>query len=104
MKINRLLIVVLVLANAVVVAVAQNSWSWSDWNDWSYFFDEAEESEIELYASKHCYNGGAGASSCTIDAGIELEAGISASCSVTCGQGYYACCGILLYLCQYHRY
>lgn len=40
-----------------------------------------------------CYNGGRGASQCSIDAGIDLgAAGVSANCSVTCDAGYYACC------------
>lgn len=43
----------------------------------------------------YCYNGGEGASQCEIEAGIEIAGyGVSATCSVTCRDGYYACCGI----------
>ena len=42
-----------------------------------------------------CYNGGRGATGCSIDAGIDISGyGVSAACSVTCGYGYYACCGV----------
>ncbi len=42
-----------------------------------------------------CYNGGVGASQCSIEGGITiLNFGVSANCSVTCNSGYYACCGI----------
>ena len=42
-----------------------------------------------------CYNGGPGASSCSIDGGIEIVgSGVSVACSVSCRDGYYACCGI----------
>ena len=42
-----------------------------------------------------CYNGGRGASQCSIDGGIEIVgSGVSVACSVTCREGYYACCGI----------
>lgn len=42
----------------------------------------------------HCYNGGSGSLSCEIPAGIELPGGVSMGCSVSCREGYYACCGI----------
>ena len=42
-----------------------------------------------------CYNGGPGASSCSIDSGIDVFGfGISRSCDVECRNGYYACCGL----------
>lgn len=42
-----------------------------------------------------CYNGGRGAVYCSIDGGINVFGyGVSASCSVACVSGYYACCGI----------
>jgi hypothetical protein len=42
-----------------------------------------------------CYNGGIGSLSCSIDAGIEIAScGVSGACSVSCEDGYYACCGI----------
>ncbi len=42
-----------------------------------------------------CYNGGIGSTQCSIDGGITIAGfGVSAACSVTCGSGYYACCGL----------
>ncbi len=43
----------------------------------------------------YCYNGGPGSTSCSIEGGLDiLGVGVSASCSVSCMGGYYACCGI----------
>jgi hypothetical protein len=43
----------------------------------------------------YCHAGGTGAVDCSIDGGIEvLSFGVSGKCSVTCKDGYYACCGI----------
>lgn len=45
--------------------------------------------------SSDCWNGGPGATQCSIEAGTEiLGVGVSAGCSVTCGDGYYACCSL----------
>lgn len=42
-----------------------------------------------------CYNGGPGSTSCSIGAGISIgQGGVSGDCSVSCQDGYYACCGI----------
>ena len=41
---------------------------------------------------KPCFNGGPGATQCSISAGITLKLGVTAGCSVTCSSGYYACC------------
>ena len=42
-----------------------------------------------------CYNGGPGSQSCSIAGGIEIVGvGVTAACSVSCYEGYYACCGI----------
>ena len=42
-----------------------------------------------------CYSGGPGSSNCTIEAGVKfLGIEIKVGCSVTCGEGYYACCGL----------
>lgn len=46
-------------------------------------------------ASNPCYSGGIGAQSCSIDAGTEiLGSGVSLGCSVSCYDGYFACCSI----------
>lgn len=42
-----------------------------------------------------CFNGGVGASHCSIAAGIDVFGlGLSSDCSVDCREGYYACCGL----------
>lgn len=49
----------------------------------------------------YCYNGGPGATSCSIDAGIEIAGwGVSGACSVSCKGEYYACCGIRCTCCR----
>ena len=41
-----------------------------------------------------CFAGGPGAVSCSLSAGASGGGvGGSAGCTVTCGDGYYACCG-----------
>lgn len=41
-----------------------------------------------------CKNGGKGAEACSIEAGADvMGSGVSTGCSVTCRDGYYACCG-----------
>lgn len=43
----------------------------------------------------YCHNGGRGSVSCSIDAGVEIKGvGVSAGCSVSCKDGYYACCSL----------
>lgn len=57
-------------------------------------------SNVEVIAqtesgSPYCHNGGPGSNACSIDGGIEIMGqGVSASCSVQCNTGYYACCGL----------
>lgn len=42
-----------------------------------------------------CVHGGSGASACSIDAGVEIVGcGVSTACSVTCKDGYFACCAM----------
>lgn len=66
-------------------------------------YSELKLADIELLAyaeddtpyNPYCIEGGKGSIQCSIDAGIEiLGVGVSASCSTSCKDGYYACCGI----------
>lgn len=42
-----------------------------------------------------CYSGGKGSTACSIEAGTEIKGfGVSAGCSVSCENGYYACCSL----------
>lgn len=44
-------------------------------------------------ATTECYSGGNGTRHCDIPAGIDINGETSVGCSVTCDEGYYACCG-----------
>ncbi len=44
--------------------------------------------------NSQCYHGGAGATACSIAAGIWIDGSVTTACSVSCGAGYYACCGL----------
>ena len=57
--------------------------------------------EDNSFICQNCYSGGPGASSCSIEAGIDIVgSGMSGSCSVSCNQGYYACCSIRCICCK----
>lgn len=45
-------------------------------------------------AKSECYSGGPGTSTCEIPAGIDINGETTVGCSVTCSDGYYACCGL----------
>ena len=46
-------------------------------------------------SQNYCYHGGVGATSCSIEAGINIFGfGTSTKCQVSCTNGYYACCGL----------
>lgn len=45
-------------------------------------------------ATSKCHSGGIYSTQCSIEAGVQCELGISGGCSVTCGEGAYACCHI----------
>lgn len=50
----------------------------------------------------NCHSGGPGSTQCSINAGTTIiGVGVSAGCSVTCGAGYYACCGLTCTCIQY---
>ena len=58
------------------------------------YFDVMLEALTEA-ESHTCWNGGPGASACSISAGITiLGQGVTTGCTVTCNTSYYACCGI----------
>lgn len=59
------------------------------------FFNKNISALAALNPKPFCYIGGVGAISCSISPGIEiLGFGITSGCSVTCRDGFYACCGI----------
>lgn len=41
-----------------------------------------------------CYTGGKGQSECKVEPGVKIGDFVTMGCSVTCGEGYYACCGL----------
>ena len=51
--------------------------------------------DVDEAWNPYCLHGGTGSTSCSIEAGVSiLEFGVSEGCSVSCKDGYYACCGI----------
>lgn len=83
MKKLYLIIATLVFLNVTLLA--------SDWDDEFDFWDD----DIELLAAgRSCHSGGRGSTECSIGAGTEVDGGISKGCSVACGGGYFACCGM----------
>lgn len=86
MKKSIFFLVALVMANFAICATAQGFFDY-DYDD--FLFNEEEYAQVH-----HCYTGGRGSSQCSIDAGIDFGAGASVACSVTCTEGYYACCGL----------
>ncbi len=86
-KIYALIAAIIVLA-AASVAIIVNAGKPDS-------FFEANVEALANVEDVYCYNGGIGASQCEIEAGITIAGhGVSATCSVTCRDGYYACCGI----------
>lgn len=55
---------------------------------------EPDSLELQKRHETICYNGGPGNKSCSIAAGVEINGSTSIGCSVTCIDGYYACCGL----------
>ncbi len=53
-----------------------------------------ESGKIPAEVVDICRNGGAGSASCSIQPGEEIEGYLTQGCSVNCGPGYYACCGL----------
>ena len=53
--------------------------------------------QVESLNGNECFSGGIGAKSCSIGQGIIINGETTKGCSVDCGQGYYACCGIHCY-------
>lgn len=42
-----------------------------------------------------CVTGGVGSTQCSIEGGASVSGyGVSIGCSVSCGEGYYSCCGL----------
>ena len=76
MKIKLLILFALIACNFILFAASRPSDSITRWgiND--------------------CVSGGRGAISCSIGADVDFGgAGGGGNCSVSCGEGFYACCG-----------
>lgn len=81
MKQNLLAVALLILANAVLGLLGCSKTS--------------EGTETTADSDRiACHSGGPGHKTCEIAAGIAIDGGITTSCSVTCEDGYYACCGL----------
>lgn len=95
MKNWLIVIVILAMANIAVAAGAFKNDSHSD-NNALMLMDVESLSDDE----HECLSGGPGSTSCSIGAGGGVrstsanDAGVDYNCSVSCKEGYYACCGI----------
>lgn len=87
-----------IIALLTLASIALSCYAIAENNTTPAVSDTIVVSEIEVVATDtitpHCYNGGRGSLSCEIPAGIELPGGVSMACSVSCKEGYYACCGL----------
>ena len=51
--------------------------------------------DIEALSSSECLSGGIGSTGCSISGGVTIVGnGTTATCSVSCAAGYYACCSL----------
>ncbi len=57
-------------------------------------FDNDETRGNDTTETLICFAGGEGSKGCSIDGGVGVaSASISVKCSVSCGEGFYSCCG-----------
>ena len=89
---------VLSAAGAVLLAASVTTFV-SGVNKSNDSMDDLFKANVEALArnevGKKCISGGPGAMECSIGAGIDVVGvGVTYECSVTCGSGYYACCGV----------
>lgn len=84
---KRLLIV------SLMVAFMSSVLLYVDSKRMTSFVDSNVNALAESESGRYCYSGGPGSNSCSIAAGIEiLGCGVTEGCSVSCNDGYYACC------------
>lgn len=87
-----------IIALLTLASIALSCYAIAENNTTPAVSDTIVVSEIEVVATDtitpHCYNGGSGSQSCEIPAGIKLPGGVTTGCSVSCFEGFYACCGL----------
>lgn len=54
----------------------------------------AEAVATDTTATMECFSGGPSSPSCSVPSGIKIGNETSVGCSVSCMEGYYACCGV----------
>ncbi len=84
MKKSLMLIAALAAANLILLACRSESGS----------AEAASGTPTAAADTVTCVYGSPGATTCSIDPGVHTPEGISPGCSVSCGEGYYACCGM----------
>lgn len=87
---TRILIFILLMLNVGIYVTAQYSAMPSEYEQ-TY---SSRSDDFGAVLDSDCHNGGPGATNCSIDAGISMGASLTTACSVTCGSGFYACCGL----------
>lgn len=80
-----LALLVLVVLNIAVFAYA------SEGNDTTAV---AAVVAVDSTATMECFAGGPSSPGCSVPAGIKIGNEITGGCSVSCMEGYYACCGV----------
>lgn len=104
MKKYYYIIVALAAANIMLLACNSSRNDVSEASDGALYEEveqsaEADSAQIEAYmdaAEKdpECRTGGRGSASCRIAPGVDIGGTRTIGCSVTCEDGYYACCGL----------
>lgn len=88
MKKINLLILILVISNLVFYAKSQINKTTTE----VVTLDTIEILNEGEGEGKNCLAGGKNSTSCSIEGGIELDLGVTISCSVSCNEKAYACC------------
>lgn len=92
------LIVIAILATANIAVAAGSFKQDSHSNNNIMMLEDVESLSNDEHSG--CLSGGPGSTACSIGAGVGVrsasanDVGVDYNCSVSCQEGYYACCGI----------
>lgn len=87
------IIAFLCLANVAIFAYGESE-TGNVGNDSIAAVDSLAVPSDSLPPVTECLAGGPGSNYCIVPAGVDINGGVTGGCSVTCSEGYYACCGI----------
>lgn len=94
MKKYLFIVLSLVALNVALFATAQYGGASDSQKEFNTVLPMGIGDPIDDGSDPECYSGGVGSTDCMIEAGVTLDLGVSGSCSVSCGRGYYTCCGL----------